>query len=168
MKQRDDLLVEVTSRIEDAVGSLSEPDYGFLLAVSERQPYRALIDRLRESYPVQVDFDLNYDRCFECELPVVGGGWSLALSMVGPYAMLHRYYDCGDGFHRRYHLIAPEAPPAESADIIAALEEFGVTLLGKEILGAPIALNIANFERDDPRIYHALFCSLEDLPAGVS
>ena len=41
MKQRDDLLVEVTSRIEDAVGSLSEPDYGFLLAVSERQPYRA-------------------------------------------------------------------------------------------------------------------------------
>jgi len=146
---RDSLL----AAIRRAYGSLSDPDYSFVSSPpSER--YQQIVARLRRSFHVVETTDFNDDVSLRYLIEAGKRQWSLALSLVGPYAVLLRLQD-----PETPELVSEGDPPTDSAEraLLAELREAGVSLLDSRLLEEPIAMQLPDADDDEPvLIYHAV------------
>lgn len=152
---------KILASIQDAYGSLEEPNFGFVSRALKRQPYRELLMSISHLYSVEEDTDENDDVSFGYILRSSTETCTLRISMVGPYCILLHVFDDGT-----CSLIEPSkkigSPSAQR--LVEALTQAGLHLLDEHTLLVPVDLALSNTEPDNRRIFQALFTDTDIIP----
>ncbi|MFI9386707.1 hypothetical protein [Kutzneria sp. NPDC052558] len=135
----DEWVDGVLARARQAYGDLQHPDDGFFALALAEQPWRPVVDRLREFLTVEEWTDREDGVSFSYVLArprrrrePAGPVWALWLSAVGPYGLLG-YGAAGSELAREEVRIAPfpDGPP-EQYRLFDVLLAAGVELLSAE------------------------------------
>lgn len=150
---------EVMASIVQAYGSLEDPTFFFVSSAVDDDPYRAIVDRLEQTFEVEEDTDPDDDVSFGYLLRRGSRDWVLRLSMVGPYGMLLR-----DPEGRPEVVTGVVGPRSDDeAAIVRVVREGGVTLLGSDALAESVPLRLLDAD-EDALLYQALFTETDFLP----
>lgn len=143
----------IIATIERAYGSLSNPSYSFVDRALAAKPYAVLIHCLGLLVDVEETTDVNGDVSFRYVLAQGEESWALNLSMVGPYGLLMRL--SREGSHE---VVTGESDAEGSveADLLAAIDDGGISLLTREVLQRAIPLRRPGDEDRQSLVYHAL------------
>ncbi len=152
----DDVLDQITR----TYGSLDRPDFGLVAERLDQQPYRDLMESVAGQFEVEETTDPNDDHAFVYALSRDGRDWSLALSVVGPYAVLARTSDAWD------EILTPTTPDLDEYErwLMYQLTRAGLRPLRREDLERPVGLALYNTGPGEVRVYHALVTDTPGLP----
>lgn len=147
---------ELLSRIKKVYGSFDVPNFSFVGEAIDSRPHEDIISKITAlGFACEENTDPNCDVSFNYQLYRGGRSWDLALSMVGPFALVTRgAYSWGP-----LAPITPNEPGLSKPErkLHAALCSYGLQLLSKEELEEPIPLKLFNTDPGDVRVYQALF-----------
>jgi hypothetical protein len=121
-------------------------------------PYRDLLARFRDRFSVENDTDTNDDVSFNYLLRRGDQTWRVALSMVGPYALLVRAMKDG-----RTQVVVKSSEAAE-AEILSAVQSLGFAFLDRDTIRQRIDPGYTGDRQDDWTVYEALFSNAERPP----
>ena len=153
---------EIRSAIVEQFGSLSEPDYSFVVGEWSKDPYRILIVSLEEEFSVkdlaQPGADLSHwlELAEKTDEPSRATYYYLRLSMVGRFAVLTRLTRSGP-------VLAREADGRAERWIIEKVVSRGIELLPREVLERPIPLCVVSRLASEICVFNALFDDEVDL-----
>jgi hypothetical protein len=136
----EERLNEFLTYARRAYGDLQNPDYGFFAEALTTEPWRPVVDQLRQFLRVEDWTDREDDVSFSYVLKTGrrSPAWSLWLSAVGPFALL--VYIPGDADLVRADAVTKgraDRPP-EEARIVGVLQEAGLQLLSAEEVEASV------------------------------
>jgi hypothetical protein len=150
---------ELLQRVRERYGSLERPDFLWVGAEYNRDPYAELRRALASRLEVKDVTDLKSDVSVAYELTATGGSatWRLRLSLVGPYAVLLRR----DGNAAELPMDGPEDATGEvEAFVVQVCRWANCALLPLDLLAAPVPLRLVDVdeeELDEVSMYQALF-----------
>jgi len=117
-----------------AYGSLVAPDYSFLSELIARRPYRNVIARVRAIAQQVIDLsNWNDDVAYSLKVTIDHEDLIVWLSLVGPYAMVHRAIY--DGTELRSALALPQPAGSKVAEVLV---HAGFRLLTADELSMPV------------------------------
>jgi hypothetical protein len=151
---------EVLDHITRTYGSLERPHFGQVAERLDQQPYADLVASIAGQFEVEETTDPNDDHAFVYVLSRDDRSWSLALSVVGPYAAVARISDAWD------EILTPTTPDLDEYErwLMYQLTRAGLRPLSQTELEQPVALSLYNTEPADVRAYHALITDTPGLP----
>jgi hypothetical protein len=155
----------VLQAVGQAYGSFQQPRFDFVQRACDAQPWAALIDRLSQSFSVTETTDINADVSAWFAVSKGRQTWSLAISMVGPYALVLRYLE--DRLEEV--LVGSDFYDGDDKEIAKAVDEAGFQLLQPSLLEERVPLRLAN-SSVSPTLYQALISDGEapwHLPADL-
>lgn len=158
------LIAEIERHVRRAYGSASNPDFSFVRRAQEQNPYAAMLRELPATCTVLDDTDTNDDVSFNYLITCSKQTWRLALSMVGPFAMLVRASRSAP----HAEVIDPQdvgVSPAE-ADILTLLRRHAVTALNADDIRHVLDRGHAAAGNPAPTVYELLFTDSEALPTA--
>lgn len=145
-----------------AYKSLEHPDFSFVKRMQSARPYEPVIRKLRDYAAIEQISEADDDVCFSYLLKGRNTLWKLDLSLVGPFAIFVRlkskvteqdflYPGKGDlvGFETK---------------IVDIVKTSGVKLMTPSELAIPMPMTLFNTEKNNVRLYQALFSDREQLP----
>lgn len=151
--------------IHSAYKSLTHPDFSFVKKVFGARPYDPLIKRLRDYGVVEELIEAEDDVCFSYLLKGQSSLWRLDLSVVGPFGIFVRvrarvssndflYYGKDDltGFETK---------------VLSLLQGASIKLMTTDELSVQIPMTLYNTNKENVRLYQALFSDRESLPWEV-
>lgn len=159
---------EVLAHARRMYGDLHKPNYSFFSEAWERQPWKPVIDELRQFLRVEDWTNGNDDVSFSYVLqpprrfsvlrrerrPALA--WSLWLSAVGPFA-LFAGGPADIELHREEVIVEPRADgPAEEARVVEILKKAGLKLLSAD----DIEQTVVEFRPWDGRFPASVFVVL--------
>jgi hypothetical protein len=126
----------------------------------DQEPYAELVRSVAGQFEVADTTDANDDHAFVYTLSRDGRTWTLALSVVGPYAVLARVSDAWD------EILTPTTPDLDEYErwLLYQLTGAGLRPLRREELEQPVGLALYNTEPGQVRVYHALVTDTPGLP----
>jgi hypothetical protein len=153
-----DLLSRASSYIREQYG-LGQPRYDFVQEALRDKPYAQLLADISKTWTVVDDTDPNDDVSFNWIVTADGIGWRVAISMVGPFALLIRAGP--DGTARVISSEGEAEQPAE-IELMSLIRASGLELLSAHSirLTVPAAAGGMNGKS----LYEALFSDSESLP----
>jgi hypothetical protein len=167
MSQQDQLYQRIAAAVLGKYGDLARPSFRFVIPIHDLNPYAGVKRRLSQLFTVSDHTDLNADVATHLYLTGRLGSWHLALSYVGPFAILTRILSNPASIE----VVDPGARPLDQEDqIIEITTSAGLTLVNRQVAETPIPLSIPNAaeDGDEAVIYHALFRNHSWLPWHVS
>ena len=156
------LMNTIDQVIDEKYTSRCEPNFSFVREEIARQPYKSLMNKLREFLTVVENTDPNDDVCFSYFLESAVCRWILQLSMLAKYAVLLRIAE-NDAVHEVLTIESPDKDFDERR-IKELLTNSGIILLSKKNLEQPIDLVLFNTEIGNAHVYQALFSDTDVLP----
>lgn len=155
---------EILPRVVARYGSMEKPDFHWVKAEYDRDPFVALRAALGSRLEVTDVTDLNSDVSFAYDLKSRGGDgvWTLRLSMVGPYATLIRHLP-PTPIEAIVNGPRDARPPTETL-VAEACTNVGYELLPRDLLGVPVKLRLFETAPERVRVYQALFSDVDFLP----
>lgn len=155
------ILDEVLKLIRQRYRSLESPDFSFVEAALAWHPYETVMSIFHQRFQVEEDTDPNDDVSFGYLLTKGQQRWILRISMLGPYAVLLRLDESDNA--AVIHATTTELSALEK-ELTATLTDHGIHLLGLEVLLHPVPIRLFNTERENTRVYQALFSDCDVLP----
>jgi hypothetical protein len=140
-------------------GRNTEPNYAFVPASLRTDPHRQLVDELQRQFEVTDDTDSNDDVSFNYLLRKDRKTWRLALSMVGPFALLVRATE-----PQQTTVVTQETGDTDEARILDAVRARGFTFLDRDTIRKTLDVKYHGGRQDDWTVYQALISSSEMLP----
>jgi len=152
-----ELVTEILTNLLKAYGDWKE----YTSPACNPVPYTDLMNSIEEIFDVSDDTYLNYDVSYRYYLRIGLGVWELRLSMAGPYAYL-----CRISTSLSVEVITDwmQVTCPEELTLLELLRTHGIKPLGVEELSYPIPLVLDDWEQDDVRVFHGLFCHVKGLP----
>jgi hypothetical protein len=150
-------LEDISSSVRKAYGTDVQPTYRFVQEAIESDPYRWLVDSLKEWYTIEDDTDTNDDVSFNFILRSDDHAWRLALSMVGPFALLV------DGDDPERSTVITESTDPDEVRILRMVKAQGFEFMDRETLRMVLDVNYQDGE-DEWTVYHAVFVRSQTPP----
>lgn len=154
---------DVLRQIERTYGSLEDPKYFGISDRMRSRPYEPLIEDICREFEVEDTTDTNTDVGFIYALARQAHSWALALSAVGPYAILARGLAGSAAWGEILTPASPDLTPDETR-LIRGVSDAGLRLLTREELEHPIPLHILGTDPATVRVYQAAFSNADILP----
>lgn len=154
---------DILRQIERTYGSLEDPKYFGITDRMRSRPYDSLIEEIGREFEVEDTTDTNTDVGFIYALTRQARSWALALSAVGPYAILARGLGTSEAWGEILTPASPDLTPDETW-LIRKVGDAGVRLLTREELEYPIPLHILGSDPATVRVYQAAFSNADILP----
>jgi hypothetical protein len=149
----ESLIDRIQASVLTAYGPGPRPTFWFVQEAVRTDPHRELIDEFRQSFAIENDTDTNEDVSFNYLLKKDRKLWRLALSMVGPFAVLIGGVRPEDSV-----IVRMESQDRDEEYIITAVRSRGFTFLDPETIRKPLAVSYPSADDDDEwNVYHALF-----------
>jgi hypothetical protein len=150
----------IVAEIIATYGSLSDPQYHFVSRVVDERPYRELEDALRGLGTMAETTDVNDDVSFNFSIQSGGEHWGIALSMVGPYAVV---WGGPTGING---VVSPHerAPTGFSGRLLEVLTAHGIEVLPERVVTSPLEFSGSAVDAEDATLFQALFTDTDVLP----
>jgi len=148
--------------IAAAYKSLDQPDFSFVKRGFSSRPYDPLVKRLRDYAAIEEIAEADDDVCFSYLLKGRDALWKLDLSLVGPFGIFVRLRS-RVARHDFLHYGKADLTGFETK-ILDLLKGAGIKLLTSVDLSLPLPMTLFNTERQEVRLYHALFSDRSRLP----
>jgi hypothetical protein len=153
----DTRLQVISSAVRNAYGNDRQPSYWFVREALQRDPCRSLVDELSQWYAIENDTDPNDDVSFNFILSRGAGTWRLALSMVGPFALLVRVEDA------EKTAVVTESTEPDEARILGVVKAHGFEFIDRRTLNRSLDVRYSG-DDDDWTVYHAVFTRSQTIP----
>jgi hypothetical protein len=152
MSEQEQLLQSIFRDVEASYGSVSEPNYSFVLERHRQAPYQSVIQQLVAAGMLLQDVtDLNEDVSLGVVVRQERNSVLLQMSYVGPYALLQRCAVDAEQLPES-SLLAPV-----ETHVRGVLERSGIQVLSDSILKRVIPFKLPNSEGPEATLYQVLF-----------
>jgi hypothetical protein len=141
-----------------AYGDLQDPDWRWLDAEYDKGTHNDIVALIARTWPsVELTVRNTFDVSRQLAITTHEDELVLWLSYVGPYAFLTR------SRQNRVEVVDQAQSQSES-EILRICREFNLEVLDSDVLGTRIDLELPYMEKEDIRVFQALFAARDWLP----